>query len=305
VPPQLFLHCACLERHPQVAAATLIHVESMTVQVWPQRTSAYVPGGAARVRNRTCRRIHKIETLDRNCDDVPDVYQERRRRDVPVPRPSCNCHVSALDPPCRRRSLDSDPTKPSSEHPVSRRRCTHDGKFSGRVSAGIPRTDQDMMWPLPNDGSFPYGPREPHRAEGPELRLTYQVAEALLADDRTRRQRITVEVQNRVVLLTGVVDCQQTREAAITVTRAVPDVRDVCDGLRMRVAGAPFEPGTSAITGLSVADAFDEIVAGLDADEPSPERPVGEERQLGGILLVLLAAVGCLLVGVLILVALG
>jgi hypothetical protein len=156
-----------------------------------------------------------------------------------------------------------------------------------------------MMWPLPNDGSFPYGPRKPLRAEGPDVRLTYQVAEALLADNRTRRQRITVEVQNRVVLLTGVVDCQQTRAAAITVTRAVPEVRDICDGLRMRVTGAPYDSGTSAITELSVADTFDEIVAGLSADESSPERPAGEERRLSGLVLVLLIAVACLLVGAL------
>jgi osmotically-inducible protein OsmY len=68
-----------------------------------------------------------------------------------------------------------------------------------------------MVWPWPDDGSIPYGGRPARRAEDADVRLAREVTDKLLTDDRTRRQRIVVDVQDRVVLLTGVVDTRPTR----------------------------------------------------------------------------------------------
>src|SRR5687768_837201 len=92
-----------------------------------------------------------------------------------------------------------------------------------------------MMWPWPDDGwGFPDS-RRPHPEIDRDVRLTYEVADALLADDRTRQQRVTVEVQNGVVLLSGTVHDQHTAEAVTALIRQVPGVRDVSNTMRIRV----------------------------------------------------------------------
>lgn len=140
-----------------------------------------------------------------------------------------------------------------------------------------------MMWPWPDDWPVPRDGRLPHD-EDPDERLARQITAGLLIDDRTRRQRIAVEVQNRVVLLRGVVDTGPTREAATTVVRSVPGVRDVCNGLRTRVSGPDDD------------EEFDEIVGGLD------DLTAGRRSRLrggSGVPLILLLAVVCLPVGAL------
>jgi hypothetical protein len=157
-----------------------------------------------------------------------------------------------------------------------------------------------MMWPLPDDGWFSNGTRRPHRPDDPDVRLTHEVADALLADERTRRQRITVEVQNRVVLLSGVVDCPQTREVATAVVRHVPEVRDVCNGLRPQ-AGHTAVAGSAALltTERSESDTFDEIATELRAPKPLSDEPARRTRRLPGLVLVVIVAVISLLFGVL------
>jgi hypothetical protein len=132
-----------------------------------------------------------------------------------------------------------------------------------------------MMWPWPDESwGFP-GAQHPPRSVHPDVRLTYEVADALLADDRTRHQRVTVEVQNGVVLLSGTVPDRRTAEVVTAVARRVPGVRDISDTMR----GGHREP-----------DAFDEIVATLSARVDATGRMPGRGR-------VLLVAVVLLLLG--------
>lgn len=140
-----------------------------------------------------------------------------------------------------------------------------------------------MMWPWPDDWPVPRDGRLPHD-EDPDERLARQITAGLLIDDRTRRQRIAVEVQNRVVLLRGVVDTGPTREAATTVVRSVPGVRDICNGLRTRVSGPDDD------------EEFDEIVG--DLDDLTAGRPAGPHGR-SGVPLILLLAMVCLPVGAL------
>ncbi len=156
-----------------------------------------------------------------------------------------------------------------------------------------------MMWPFPDDGSFPPGSRRSPGTDDPDVRLTYDVAEALTADDRLRRRRMVVEVQNRVVLLSGPVDCRQTADAAVTVARNVAGVRDVCDGLRPRTRTVPGAvDGPVAATGPGERQAFEEIVARLAPRGGS----LGSPDRIGawpiGVVLALLVASLCLLAAV-------
>lgn len=132
-----------------------------------------------------------------------------------------------------------------------------------------------MMWPWPDDGWGLPGAQRPPRSVHPDVRLTYEVADALLADDRTRRQRITVEVQNGVVLLSGTVPDRRTADVVTAVVCAVPGVREVSDTMR---------------GGRRESDTFDEIVAALSPRAEPTRRIPGRGR-------VLLVAVVLLLLG--------
>ncbi|WP_433495969.1 BON domain-containing protein [Micromonospora sp. CA-248089] len=86
-----------------------------------------------------------------------------------------------------------------------------------------------MPWPYPE---FPFtgGGPEPDDAD---TRLASLVAQRLSADWTTRRQQITVTVQNRVVILAGLVADPQTRLVAAELAWDVPGVFDVCNALRL------------------------------------------------------------------------
>jgi hypothetical protein len=142
-----------------------------------------------------------------------------------------------------------------------------------------------MVWLPPDDGPFSAGPG---RTDDPDVRLTYEVVEALRIDDRVRRQRITVEVQNRVAILSGSVDCRRTAETVVAVVREVPGVRDVCDGLRSREPAVDGGPGATAVR--SVHQEFDAIVAGVAFDESSRQTPAGTGWGLPGIVVLRLVA---------------
>ncbi len=114
------------------------------------------------------------------------------------------------------------------------------------------------MWPDPEDGPFPPDSRRPRPCADPDARLALVVAGVLGGDNRTRH--VTVEVQNRVVLLSGEVDTRQSADVAVALARGVTGVRDVCDGLRVNEPVATGEQRR-----------FDDIVAGL-ASGPPPQR---------------------------------
>ncbi|MEU4692340.1 BON domain-containing protein [Actinoplanes sp. NPDC023714] len=82
----------------------------------------------------------------------------------------------------------------------------------------------------------------------PDIVLTYRVIARIVGDPALRRQRITVEVQDRVVTLLGKVPSVQARLVAADLVRHTPGVRDLCNRLR---AGGRAEP-----------DAFDQLVSG-------------------------------------------
>ncbi|MEV1329420.1 BON domain-containing protein [Micromonospora costi] len=90
-----------------------------------------------------------------------------------------------------------------------------------------------LPWPYPDDPAFgPSGDPEP---ESEDLRLAALVAQRLAIDWVTRRQQITVAVQNRVVILSGTVASPDAREVAGDLAWDVPGVFDVCNTLRMPV----------------------------------------------------------------------
>ncbi|MEU8072740.1 BON domain-containing protein [Micromonospora sp. NPDC048169] len=86
-----------------------------------------------------------------------------------------------------------------------------------------------MPWPYPE---FPFtgGGPDPDDAD---TRLASLVAQRLSADWTTRRQQITVTVQNRVVILAGLVADPATRLVAAELAWDVPGVFDVCNALRL------------------------------------------------------------------------
>ncbi|MDH6462698.1 osmotically-inducible protein OsmY [Micromonospora sp. A200] len=88
-------------------------------------------------------------------------------------------------------------------------------------------------WPYPEHNPFP-------SADHPldeDLRLAALVAQRLSIDWSTRRQQIAVTVQNRVVILTGLVADHATRRAAAELAWDVPGVVDVCNALTLFVRG--------------------------------------------------------------------
>jgi hypothetical protein len=99
-----------------------------------------------------------------------------------------------------------------------------------------------MMWPWPDGDPFGGDGRRFPALDNPDVRLTYEVVRRLQADRRTRAARITVEVQNGVVILDGAVGDAEVKQLAADTARDTPGVRDVCDALRAR-AGRPESPG--------------------------------------------------------------
>jgi hypothetical protein len=137
-----------------------------------------------------------------------------------------------------------------------------------------------MTWPLPDDGWGFQGARRPPPEIDRDVRLTYEVADALLADDRTRCLRVTVEVQNGVVLLSGTVHDQRTKEVATALVRRVLGVRDVRNALRTRVKAGPEADNCAlATSGQGEPDAFDEIVASLSLHDNSSAPSAGSSRR--------------------------
>ena len=96
-----------------------------------------------------------------------------------------------------------------------------------------------LTWPTPDDGSFPTFPGDRRPADGPDARLTHEVAARVRAGDPAHRQRITVEVQNGVAILSGTVVSSAARRAAVAAALGVPGVRDVCDALAVPDEQAP------------------------------------------------------------------
>ncbi|MGY0005932.1 BON domain-containing protein [Micromonospora sp. I033] len=87
-----------------------------------------------------------------------------------------------------------------------------------------------MPWPYPD---FPFAGDGP-TPDGTDTRLAALVAQRLSVDWTTRRQQITVTVQNRVVILAGLVADPETRRAAGELAWDVAGVFDVCNALRLR-----------------------------------------------------------------------
>ncbi|MFG1780715.1 BON domain-containing protein [Micromonospora sp. NPDC049051] len=87
-------------------------------------------------------------------------------------------------------------------------------------------------WPYPEEGGFrpePPGPA-PDDEDG---QLAALVAQRLSSDWATRRQQIVVTVQNRVVILAGIVAGPENRRVAGEIAWDVPGVVDVCNALRL------------------------------------------------------------------------
>ncbi|KAB1928198.1 BON domain-containing protein [Micromonospora noduli] len=89
-----------------------------------------------------------------------------------------------------------------------------------------------MPWPLPDENWFADTSRQPE-PDHEDLRLEALVAQRLSIDWTTRRQQITVAVQNRVVILAGVVSNANARQVAADLAYDVPGVFDICNTLRL------------------------------------------------------------------------
>lgn len=89
-----------------------------------------------------------------------------------------------------------------------------------------------IPWPYPDEGGF--HPEPPGLAPDDEDgRLAALVAQRLSSDWCTRRQQIVVTVQNRVVILAGIVASPDTRQVAGEIAWDVQGVADVCNALRL------------------------------------------------------------------------
>nr|WP_204342805.1 BON domain-containing protein [Micromonospora terminaliae] len=87
-----------------------------------------------------------------------------------------------------------------------------------------------MPWPFPD---FPFAEDGQPAPDGADVRLAALVAQRLSIDWTTRRQQITVTVQNRVVILAGLVADAETRRVAGELAWDVSGVFDVCNALRL------------------------------------------------------------------------
>ncbi|MCN0177156.1 BON domain-containing protein [Salinispora arenicola] len=93
-----------------------------------------------------------------------------------------------------------------------------------------------MPWPQPENDPFhpAWDPPAPHDEDA---RLAAVTAQRLSTDWTTRRQPITVTVQNRVVILAGTTADLETRQVAGELAWDVPGVADVCNTLRVMPRG--------------------------------------------------------------------
>ena len=89
------------------------------------------------------------------------------------------------------------------------------------------------MFPIPLfDDSYDRRPPQPHRpADHPDRQLTFLVVQRLVRVLGEAARQVTVEVQNRVVLLGGTVDSAATAEAVGGLVWDVPSVADVRNSL--------------------------------------------------------------------------
>jgi osmotically-inducible protein OsmY len=90
--------------------------------------------------------------------------------------------------------------------------------------------DDMFPWPYGKDGLSRWW-SGPAPGESSDQRLARLVTQRLRDDPWTRRQRVRVEVQNRVVILEGHVDSARARWAAVDHAWQTPGVYDVCDVL--------------------------------------------------------------------------
>lgn len=143
-----------------------------------------------------------------------------------------------------------------------------------------------MMWPMSDDGpTDPIG-RGLRGADDLDRRLARAVADRLIDDPRISRHGVTVVVQNRVVILSGTAGSRAVKQAAGTMAGAVDGVRDVCNALRVSGpdtsvpshSSLRHEPATDEVAprnGTDDARRFDETVARLTAENPTPARSSG------------------------------
>ncbi|NJP33602.1 BON domain-containing protein [Micromonospora thermarum] len=89
-----------------------------------------------------------------------------------------------------------------------------------------------MPWPLPENDPFHPAWDQP-QPDDEDTRLAALAAQRLSIDWTTRRQQITVTVQNRVVILAGTVADPDARAAAGELAWDVPGVADVCNTIRV------------------------------------------------------------------------
>jgi osmotically-inducible protein OsmY len=85
-------------------------------------------------------------------------------------------------------------------------------------------------WPIP-DGFPGQQPDNGGPTLEPDLRIAFEVVERLRAVRRLHGQRISVQVQNRVVILEGSVLTANQRILAAAHCWRTPGVFDVCNGL--------------------------------------------------------------------------
>ncbi|MBM7494210.1 osmotically-inducible protein OsmY [Micromonospora luteifusca] len=89
-----------------------------------------------------------------------------------------------------------------------------------------------MPWPLPDENWFADTSDQPE-PDCEDLRIEALVAQRLSIDWTTRRQQITVSVQNRVVILAGMVSDAKARQLAAELAYDVPGVFDICNTVRL------------------------------------------------------------------------
>ncbi|MEK8110433.1 BON domain-containing protein [Micromonospora sp. M12] len=89
-----------------------------------------------------------------------------------------------------------------------------------------------LPWPLPDENWFTDASHQPE-PDHEDLRLEALVAQRLSIEWTTRRQQITVSVQNRVVILAGVVSDANARQVAVELAYDLPGVFDICNILRV------------------------------------------------------------------------